>query len=376
MVSKIVKIGAARPRARTFYERFMAKEGVPVIEGYGVSDVREIAMSAWSRLGCDGAYLQFYGSDGSTGIHAGKIAPGATTLPERHLYEEIVYILAGEGTAEIQQRDRVPQTISWQAGSLFAPPMNTLHRLINHSDKPALFLAITTAPLALDHYHNEQFVFNCDFAFNDRYDGEDDYFAPSNGRYVAMGKRQWTHQTNFIPDLRQCRSETEGEKNNGVKLTQFEISNNSLIGYLAEWPVGRYRKAHCRSGGVALVILRSTGYSLMWPSYLGTEPYKNGVPEKVIRVDWAPGSVFSPPANWYHQHFNTGHEPAQTLAVYCGSDKFPVGNRAGALTVENRAPSAANGDGDDPAIQRIYEIELERKGVARDKNFSAAANDD
>ena len=376
MVSKIVKIGAARPRARTFYERFMAKEGVPVIEGYGVKDVREIAMSAWSRLGCDGAYLQFYGSDGSTGIHAGKIAPGATTLPERHLYEEIVYILAGEGTAEIQQRDRVPQTISWQAGSLFAPPMNTLHRLINHSDKPALFLAITTAPLALDHYHNEQFVFNCDFAFNDRYDGEDDYFAPSNGRYVAMGKRQWTHQTNFIPDLRQCRSEAEGENNNGVKLTQFEISNNSLIGYLAEWPVGRYRKAHCRSGGVALVILRSTGYSLMWPSYLGTEPYKNGVAEKVIRVDWAPGSVFSPPANWYHQHFNTGHEPAQTLAVYCGSDKFPVGNRAGALTVENRAPSAANGDGDDPAIQRIYEIELERKGVAPDKIFSAAANDD
>jgi len=381
MEKKIVKIGTARPRAKTYYERFMESEGVPVIEGYGVTDLSKIQLKAWKRVGCDGAYLRFYGSDGSTGIYVGRMQPGGATLPERHLYEKIVYILQGEGVAEIQQRDRVPQSLLWQTGSLFAPPMNTLHRLINHSDQPAMFLAITTAPLALDHYHNEQFIFNCDFSFNDRYDGEADYFAPSNGRYVAMGRRQWTHQTNFIPDLRQCRNENDDEKNSGVKITQFEISNNSLIGYLAEWPVGRYRKAHCPSGGVAVVILRSTGYSLMWPSHLGTQPYKNGVAEKVIRFDWAPGSVFSPPANWYHQHFNTGAEPAQTLAVYCGSDKFPVGNRVGALRVENRTPmepsnASSEHDSDDPSIRRMYEAELASKGIAPDMNYIVVANDD
>ena len=149
-------------------------------------------------LGCDGAYLQFYGSEASTGIYVGEIPPGGATLPERHLYEKIVYILQGEGVAEIQQRDRVPQNLLWRAGSLFSPPMNTLHRLINHSEQPAMFLAITTAPMALDHYHNEQFIFNSDFSFNDRYDGEAGLFRrPAMTAIVAINHRQWIHQDQF-----------------------------------------------------------------------------------------------------------------------------------------------------------------------------------
>src|SRR6266850_1798760 len=51
--SKVVKIGAARPRAKTYYERFMEKEGIPVVEGFGVTDVRNIRLKSWKRLGCD-----------------------------------------------------------------------------------------------------------------------------------------------------------------------------------------------------------------------------------------------------------------------------------------------------------------------------------
>ena len=72
--------------------------------------------------------MQLRGLEGITGVYVGKIAPGASTEPERHLYEKVIYILQGEGVAEIQQRDRVPQNIQWRAGSLFSPPMNTLHR--------------------------------------------------------------------------------------------------------------------------------------------------------------------------------------------------------------------------------------------------------
>ena len=176
MDSKIRNIGIARPRAKTYYERWMEKEGVPIVEGYGVTDVRKIALTKWPRLGCDGAYLQFRGLEGITGVYVGKIAPGASSEPERHLYEKVIYILQGKGVAEIQQRDRVPQVIAWQPGSLFSPPMNTLHRLINHANEPALFLAVTTAPMALDHYHNEKFIFNSDFSFNDRYDARDELF--------------------------------------------------------------------------------------------------------------------------------------------------------------------------------------------------------
>ena len=292
--ANVRKFGIARAREKTFYERWMEKEGVPIVEGYGVTDVSKIPLKGWKRLGCEGAYLQFRGLEGITGVYVGRIAPGSALQPERHLYEKVIYIIQGEGVAEIQQRDRVPQSISWRTGSLFSPPLNALHRLINHANTPALFLAVTTAPMVLDHFHNEQFVFNSDFSFADRYDGERDYFEARNDRYLAANNRQWIWETNFIPDARKALIDAQEQKGAGVNITQFEISNNTLIGHLAEWPMGRYHKAHYHGGGAVLVILRSEGYSLMWPNDLGTRPYESGHGEKVVRVDWAPGSVFSP----------------------------------------------------------------------------------
>ncbi len=381
MDSKVVKIGTARPRNRTYYERFMDKEGVPIVEGYGVTNVLNLPFKPWKRLGCDGAYLQLRGLEGITGVYAGRLPGGRSTQPERHLYEKIIFILQGEGVAEIQQRDRVPQNIQWHSGSLFSPPMNTLHRLINYSDETALFLAITTAPMALDHYHNEEFIFNSDFSFYDRYDAEQGYFEARNERYLATNNRQWIWETNFIPDASKAQIDAQEQKGAGVTLTQFEISNNTLIGHLARWPVGRYHKAHFHGGGAVLVILRSEGYSLMWPNHLGTRPYESGFGDQVVRVDWARGSVFSPPTNWFHQHFNTGAEPALQLALRCGSQKFPLGIRVAAIragvytSVKQGGTLIEYGD-EDPAIRRMYEEELAKRGIAPDMNVDAAVNDD
>ena len=379
--ANVRKFGIARAREKTFYERWMEKEGVPIVEGYGVTDVSKIPLKGWKRLGCEGAYLQFRGLEGITGVYVGRIAPGSALQPERHLYEKVIYIIQGEGVAEIQQRDRVPQAISWRTGSLFSPPLNTLHRLINHANTPALFLAVTTAPMVLDHFHNEQFVFNSDFSFADRYDGERDYFEARNDRYLAANNRQWIWETNFIPDARKALIDAQEQKGAGVNLTQFEISNNTLIGHLAEWPMGRYHKAHYHGGGAVLVILRSEGYSLMWTNDVGTRPYESGHGEKVVRVDWVPGSVFSPPTHWFHQHFNTGAEPALQLALRCGSHKFPLGIRvaairAGVYTSVKQGGTLIEYDDEDPEIRRRYELELEQKGIAPDMNYACAANDD
>ena len=100
MDSKVVKITAARPRAKTYYERWMEKEGVPIVEGFGVTDVRNIALKYWKRLGCEGTYLQLRGLEGITGVYIGKIPPGATLHPERHLYEEMICILAAAQCAQ------------------------------------------------------------------------------------------------------------------------------------------------------------------------------------------------------------------------------------------------------------------------------------
>jgi uncharacterized RmlC-like cupin family protein len=377
MASKTQKLAVVRPRAKTYYERWMEAEGVPIIQGFGVADVRRIRLRHWKRLGCDGAYLQLRGLEGVTGVYTGKIAPGAMTEPEKHIYEKIIYVIQGDGIAEFQQRGRVPHSISWKTGSLFAVPLNTTHRLINNSYEPASFVAVTTAPLALDHYHNERFVFNNDFVFPDRYDGEADYFEPGDQRYLTANNRQWIWETNFIPDARRAAIDAQEQKGVEVHITQFEMADNTLIGQLAEWPVGRYRKAHYHEGGAVLLVLRSEGYSLMWPNEFGTRPYERGCGDCVVRVDWAPGSIFSPPTNWFHQHFNTGAEPALQLALRCGSHKFPLGIcgaviRAGVYTTAKQGAALIEYEDEDSEIRRIYRTELKKKKIAPNMNYRVA----
>jgi len=91
--------------------------------------------------------------------------------------------------------------------------------------------------------------------------------------------------------------------------------------------------------------------------------------------------VFSPPTNWFHQHFNTGADAALQLALRCGSHKFPLGIRvaairAGVYTSVKQGGTLIEYDDEDPAIRRSYEAELQRKGIAPDMNYDCAANDD
>ncbi len=154
--------------------------------------------------------------------------------PEKHLYEKVICVLSGEGRTEIEQDGRATISFEWHTGSLFSPPMNTRHRVINTGKEPALFMAVTTAPMIFDNFHNDDFIFNCDYAFTDRYDGQEGYFAQSDRRYLGSNHKQWILETNFIPDVRSIVIDPQELKGSGVFLTQFEISENTLIGHLAE----------------------------------------------------------------------------------------------------------------------------------------------
>ena len=356
-------------RRKTGYESWIEREEIPVIEGYGVTDVGQVPLGNWKRLGCKGAYVQLKGLEGITGMFVGEISPGAGSEAERHLYEEVIYIVSGRGKSEIQTPERPTQVIQWQTGSLFSPPLNSRHRLINTGAEPARFVAVTTAPMILDHFHNAAFVFNCDFPFSDRYDAAPNYFVPGEHRYLTGNHKQWIWETNFIPNVLEAEIDPQNQKGAGVNLTQFELCGNTLIGHLAEWPVGCYHKAHHHGGGAVLIILRSEGYSLMWPSEWGPRPYAQGYGDRVVRVDWIPGSAFSPPTAWFHQHFNTGSAPALQLALRCGSQKHPLGirvaaMRAGVYTSVKEGGTLIEYEDEDPEIRRIYQAELKAKGIA------------
>ncbi|HME63098.1 MAG TPA: hypothetical protein VKH62_17785, partial [Candidatus Binatia bacterium] len=85
--------------------------------------------------------------------------------------------------------------------------------------------------------------------------------------------------------------------------------------------------------------------------------------------------------NWFHQHFNTGKEPALQLALRCGSQKFPLGIRVAAIrdgvyTSVKTGGTLIEYDDEDPAIRLTYERELTSKGIVPGRNYDAAANDD
>ncbi|HLB29387.1 MAG TPA: hypothetical protein VJM69_04580 [Dehalococcoidia bacterium] len=354
--------------AKTGYRLFIEQEGIPIVEGYGVEDVAEIPRKPWARLGGSGAYIELKGQEGVTGMYVAEIPSGGALNPERHLYDKLVYILKGRGFTEVWYERGRKQAFEWGEGGLFAPPLNTWHRLVNGGREPVLLLAVTIAPLVVDIFRNPKFVFNSDFQFEERYGGQEAYFNVGDKRYTEGRTNVW--ETNFIPDVRTAHVDSAEDKVSGGGITTFEIAGNTLVGHISDWPTGRYHKAHYHEAGAILLQIRSTGYTLLWSNEMGIRPYQAGREDAVVKVDWRPGSVYSPPSGWFHQHFNTGPEPARHLALRLGSHRHPLGfymsarrHPQGVRMSIQEGGTVIDYEDEDPEVRKRWEEALKRQGV-------------
>jgi hypothetical protein len=104
---------------------------------------------------------------------------------------------------------------------------------------------------------------------------------------------------------------------------------------------------------------------LLWPKELGIHPYQNGHGDQVIRLDWREGSVYSPGDGWFHQHFNTGPEPARHIALRTGGAKYRVGVHRYVGVVESikEGGTMIKYEDEDPQIRRDFEAALREAGV-------------
>lgn len=355
----------------TTYEEWMQGEGIPIVEAWGVEDVKALERKPWARTGGKGAFIHLKGmkASGVSGMYVMEIPPGKALNPEKHLYEEMIYVMKGQGATEIWQEAEGKRSFEWGEGSFFAPPLNTWHRLYNVGREPVIFLALTTAPVVMDLFHNTEFVFETPFIFRDRYSGEEDYFKVGH-KVERAGGGMTIWETNFIPDLRAAFMETDKStarptKVAGGRFIGFEISENVVTGHISEWPVGIYHKAHYHGPGAVLLGLRSKGYVLLWPKELGITPYKNGDGEGVVKVNWGEGAVYSPGDGWFHQHFNTGPEPARHIAFRTGGAKYRVGLHRYVGTTESirEGGTMIEYEDEDPQIRRDFEAALRERGV-------------
>lgn len=364
---------------RTPYEAWIATQGIPVVQGHGITDLAEPPFGYWDRLGYEAYFVQLHGFEAFTGMYVAQLAPGQETKMERHMYEKCVCILAGTGSTSMEGPDGNKVQFEWQEGSLFAIPLNTPHRFFAHGET-VRYAAFTSAPVMFDFFHNEEFIHRNPFWFLDRFDGSADYIhrdvrdeRPTQSLLGGFTSRAW--ETNFVADARTVLPDEVSEAKKSLRFIQYELAGNVLIAHESKYPSGAYMQAHYHGGGAILMILRSQGYSLMWPKELGDRPFESGHGDGVVRVDWKPGSVFSPGTGWFHQHFNTGPTDALQLAFRYGSQKWPNGARralgGGEVDGRTRVMMTREEGGaiipyaqEDPEIGRMFNEALARNGVA------------
>lgn len=380
MVEARVQAGvlSLRSDAPTPYEAWIAREGVPMVTGYGVADLADVEYGRWERLGADACFVLLHGMEGFTGMYSVQLPPGGSTNQMRHLHDMTVYVLAGRGATTLEGPGGTTVQFEWQEGSLFAIPLNAPHRFFAHSG-PVRYLAVTTAPLMFDLLHSEDFIFGTSYAFRERFDGTSDYIhkdnrieGPSENLLGSFTNRGW--ETNFVADVRTVLPDEISEKNRSLRFIAYELGDSSLITHESKYPSGSYMQAHYHGGGAILCILRSQGYSLMWPNSLGDRPFEAGHQDQVVKFDWKPGSVFSPKTGWYHQHFNTGPTDALQLAFRYGSHKYPMGiwralgggdedGRARTMIQRRQGGNIIAYADEDPEVRRMFNEALERNGV-------------
>lgn len=320
----------------TPYERWMADQNVPIVSEWCVPNVRDVKRAPWEAVGCNAAFIELYGMEGYTGMYVADLAPGQETRPQKHLYEEVVMVFDGHGEIEIWAPGdpAAREVVPWQRYSLFSIPLNCSYVVRNTGTEPAIYTSVTTAPMVLDLFHDRDFVFNNDYYFPTRFAPAGDFVAKAERLTASTGVHAL--RTNIIPDVVNLPIDADERRGVASKITVFEMADNTLAGHLAEWPPRRRQKAHYHAPGAVLLIAKSEGYSLMWPSQAGLRPYESGNEDQVVRVEWREGSAFCPPDQWFHQHFNTGDEAAKQVAIRYGSSDNPAGFAAGLQTPQNK----------------------------------------
>ncbi|MEI9851990.1 MAG: cupin domain-containing protein [Sphingomonas sp.] len=169
-------------RGKSAYLKFQDQEGIPVYRGFAVN-LYDVKLGPWKRLGpgVTGAYFNLDGSGDVTNNVVTEIEPGHRTNPERHISEEYLVVLSGEGETRIWQSDpKKYVVIPWQKGTILSPPLNTWHQHIAKGSVPARMVATTDLPLKLDLFGDPKFIFENDRVFTDRWDGSPTSSIPTS----------------------------------------------------------------------------------------------------------------------------------------------------------------------------------------------------
>ena len=332
----------------TPYTRWVAAEGLDILDAMYVSDLHSVELKPWARRGGRAVYLNHDASRTSNDCYVCEIPPGKQLEPQRQLFEEMIYVLDGRGSTSVWNDAGQKVSFEWKAGAIFAIPLNASHQHFNGSGKePARFVSVTNGPVLINAFGSTDFVFNTAYDFKNRFAGESNYFA--NGGE----QRGLLLDTNFVADAVNLPLISAKERGAGGGHIRFSMAKGSMNSHISQFPIGTYKKAHAHGPGAHVIVMSGQGFSLMWPE--GEEPR---------RFEWKEGTMIVPPNMWFHQHFNTGTTPARYLAFKAegvsirnaqGVPKAWISRRVGGDQIDYADES--------PRIRKSFSAALARTGL-------------
>ena len=332
------------------YATWVAGEGIPVIEDVSI-DLPTVETGPWPRMGVDGAFAHAHSRGDLCSLYILDLPPGASTEPIHHLYEAIHFVLDGQGSTVVDGPGGEQRSFEWGRASLFCLPLNAPYRIHNSSGRSRARIAVVTnLPMVMKQFRNEDFVFNLDRSFDDRW-GEERFYR-GEGVFTPTFEMRHMWETNLVPDVlsfdRMIDSPNRGAGSSNI---QFVMGEATMRAHISAVGVGDYKKAHIHADGVHIIQLGEDGYSLYWRE--GEEPR---------RVDWKFGMLHAPADQEWHQHFNVGDTPGRYLPISYGNFRYPF-TRANVANVLHRYSVKSRiqieYEDEDPRIRQTFDAARE-----------------
>jgi gentisate 1,2-dioxygenase len=295
------------------YLAWCEEQPVPVVEDFGM-DLSKLPVEPWDLYGMDGTICLLKGRDDYNSIFCFEMKPGSTSREMHHLYEEIIYVIDGYGSTQIETPDGDKHAFEWGRNSLFSVPLNAKYQHFNGSGtEPARLASVNNFPFLIKLFRNEEFLFNTERNFPERA-GPNGYFK-GDGQMIEIrpGRHQW--ETNFVADITNFELKDWAARGKGSSSLRWVLSDSTMGCHTSQIIPGTYKKAHRHTSGTNVFTIDGEGYSMLW--YEGKE-------DERVRIDWDHGVVVTPPEQMFHQHFNTGTTPSRYLAVQFGTVRYPM----------------------------------------------------
>jgi mannose-6-phosphate isomerase-like protein (cupin superfamily) len=339
------------------YLDWTKSEGVRVYEDFCI-DLKALETANWPRLGARGSFAHLKGRGDLVSIFVIELPPGGKTSPQKHIYEEVFYVLSGWGSTVVEDGSGRRHSFEWGPHSLFALPLNAPYQLFNGSGRePARLASTNNLPMIMNAFRNERFIFDNAERFPER--ELPDAFFNGEGEWVAAygGRKTW--ETNFVSDLSTFDLPRMTSRGAGSGNLVFSMAESTMHAHCSEMPVGTYKKAHRHGADYHVCIVTGEGYSLFW--YEGEKDF--------LRYEWREGCVFAPTDMLFHQHFNTS--PAQTryLATAYGSGRYPFSEDKRQIKMGNDVSVKLGGaqieyEDQDPRIHGMFLESLVQTGAS------------